>query len=143
MVLLTFSIFFFSFLIGIVTGVKYLEDLAHLDVVKRLFQLRNEIGGLPNNNYNGVKETSGVLPVPDYRTKLFKLRENLESLSPEVVQSLLSENEYAYIKSFLQSERAFQNHLDISDQLIGSDTQSIGKKAVSYTHLTLPTIRLV
>ena len=129
MVLLTFSIFFFSFLIGIVTGVKYLEDLAHLDVVKRLFQLRNEIGGLPNNNYNGEKETSGVLPVPDYRTKLFKLRENLESLSPEVVQSLLSENEYAYIKSFLQSERAFQNHLDISDQLIGSDTQSIGKKA--------------
>ena len=104
-----------------------MEDLTHLDVVKRLFQLRNEIGELPTNN--AEKGLSADFTVPDYRTKLFKLRENLESLSPEVVQSLLSESEYAYIKSFLQSERAFQNHLDISDQLIGSDTQSIRKKS--------------
>ena len=100
-----------------------MENLAHLGVVKRLFQLRNQIGGLSGG------EKASPSKVPDYRAKLFKLRENLESLSPEVVQSLLSVNEYAYIKSFLQSEKAFQNHLDISDQLIGSDTQSIKKKA--------------
>lgn len=96
-----------------IANLRYLENLLHLGVVGNLFKLRSQL----------TKGTDTALPggrrsgVPDYKSKLFRLRNNLQKLSPEVVKSLLSDAEYAYVKNFLQSEKAFQNHMDISDIL--------------------------
>uniref|UniRef100_A0A7M5UV00 VWFA domain-containing protein n=1 Tax=Clytia hemisphaerica TaxID=252671 RepID=A0A7M5UV00_9CNID len=95
-----------------IANLKYFERLAHLGTVEKLFQIRSQI-----SNKTAGRSSQRDIKLPDYKAKLFKLRENLEHLTPEVVKGLLTQNEYYYIKGFLDSEKAFENHMDLSEQV--------------------------